>query len=169
MKFTINYTIDDYIKAQKLYSKNSRSGWILRYVVPIIGLALIIVIGANWISGERQSAYGSFSTPLFILGIFYLFLPFIITPLTTRWFYKRSKFLQVPNEMEINETEIKTINSLSSGAIKWELFIKYAYNNDMLILMSTPRTMLMIPHRFVSSEEDWNKLLELAKEKIKKI
>jgi hypothetical protein len=51
--------------------------------------------------------------------------------------------------------------------VKWGVFIRYGISDDTIILMATPKTMYMLPRRAIQSEEEWVKLIELVKTKVK--
>jgi hypothetical protein len=167
MKFIVKYTIQDYIEAQKLHLRNSKNGWLVRWFFPTLGVGILVSLVALFIA---EIPVTTFQVIYFgILGIFFISLPIATVQLSTRYLFKKSKFLHTPSEFEITEEEVKMTSELNSGVVKWPLFIKAAHNDIVLILMSTPRTMMMIPRRCVSSDQDWNELIRLANEKVKKV
>lgn len=166
MKFSIKYTLEDYNKAQKLFYKTSKSGWVVRWFIPLIGLGLVSIIISSWVNGNE--VYSKNLDILFlVLGVFYIIFPFLYVKLHTLFLFKRSKFLHSENTFEIDENEIKITNELTSAITKWDIFIRYGIDDETIILMATPRTMYMLPRRAIQSEEEWVKLVELVKTKVK--
>jgi hypothetical protein len=129
-------------------------------------LVSLFLVGVSIVSLVRGNPIETRDYMFFILGAFYLSFPFWFYKLLIKRMYKKSKFLHVPSEVEITSEQVSMTNELNSGIIKWPLFIKSAYNDKTLILMSTPRTMLIIPKRFVPTEAEWNELLQIVKEKV---
>ena len=166
MKFTVNYTLEDYQKAQKLFYKTSKSGWLVRWLIPFIGIGLVALILSSWLNGGTIYS-GNLDIVFLVLGVFYIIFPFVYIKLHTAFLFKKSRFLQIPHDFDINEEELKISSDLSTGSVKWGVFIRYGINDEMIILMATPRTMYMIPRRAIELEEEWVKLIELVKEKIK--
>lgn len=166
MKFTVQYTLEDYIEAQKLHLRSSKNGWLVRWFFPAIGVGTLGALVALFIAGLPLNV---FQVVYFgLLGMFLTSLPVLTVQISTRSLFKKSKFLHTPSEFEITAEEVKMTSELSSGNIKWPLFVKAAHNEKVLILMSTPRTMMMIPKRCISSEAEWNQLISWAKEKVEK-
>ncbi len=166
MKFTVNYTLEDYQKAQILFYKTSKSGWLVRWFIPFIGISLIALILSSWLNGGTIYSV-NIDIVFLVLGVFYIIFPFVYVKLHTAFLFKKSRFLQIPHDFDINEEELKISSDLSTGSVKWGVFIRYGISDDMIILMATPKTMYMLPRRAIQSEEEWVKLIELVKAKVK--
>lgn len=164
MKFTVTYTLEDYIAAQKLHLKTSKNGWVIRWAFPFIGSGTLIGLILRYVTELPPTPFQTFYFG--VLGIFFLIFPLVVVQVSTRSLFKKSKFLKIPTEFEITEDEIRVTNELNVGSIKWPLFVRYAMNDEMLILMSTPRTMYMIPRKYISSLDEWNTLTTIVKSKV---
>ncbi len=168
MKFTVTYTPNDLYEANKLHLQS-----LMKYktfFVIIAGLAMGIM-GINVVlrAYSREFDVVFFLTLIGTLTML-ICLSYQFGPVARRFSrinFQKSKGLHVLHEIEINEKGLKAKSEFGSGFTKWESFNKYAYNDKILLVYHTTRIFNMIPRRCIISDDDWSKLIDLVKKKIK--
>jgi hypothetical protein len=100
-----------------------------------------------------------------IIGIFLIVYPFLFIQISVKKMFNKTKFLREPTEIEVDDQGLSSKNSLVSGTMKWESYLRFAANDRMLILLQSPRTMTYIP-RHIMNDQEWTELLNLVKNKL---
>jgi hypothetical protein len=162
MKFTITYTLEDYKEANKLFLQASKRGWPIKYLIPGIGILLLLIFLWMRLQGFSMSTWDWYAL---IMGIFFIIYPFLFIQFSVKRMFNKTKFLREPTEIEINDQGFSSKSSLVSGTMKWESYLRYAVNDRILIILQSPRTMTYIP-RHIMNDQEWNELLNLVKSKL---
>jgi hypothetical protein len=162
MKFTINYTLEDYKEANKLFLQTSKRAWLVKYFIPGIGVLLLLAFVWMRIEGFSMEAWDWYAL---IIGIFLIVYPFLFIQISVKKMFNKTKFLREPTEIEVDDQGLSSKNSLVSGTMKWESYLRFAANDRMLILLQSPRTMTYIP-RHIMNDQEWTELLNLVKNKL---
>jgi len=158
MKFKVNYTFEDYLESQKLYLKGLKSTWVIK----LLGFLLIFIFLLSWSIG--QFAYLDLFFVLFALALIFSgnLLPYVWSKIL----FKKAKNLHRETAFEVTEKGITSENEVEYGKSEWEAYVKYLYNEKVVVLFKSANVVTVLPKREVG-KENWPKLIDLAKENIK--
>jgi hypothetical protein len=157
MKTQFTYNRDDLYQAQLLNYSSTKTRRFLRTVGWLGALILIL------------SLLISSMLPIAVMAAMFIALPLGYPYILKRHSYnvfKNSSSFNKEFTFDIQDEGIQVNTNTSNGSAKWETFSRYASDPNMLIIYPQTNIFYMIPKR-VLSNEDWLRLLELVKSKIK--
>ncbi|MBU0744638.1 MAG: YcxB family protein [Gammaproteobacteria bacterium] len=162
MKVTITYTPKDMYEAQKTYYKSTKK----KYLIIFFAL-LLLLLSAGKLTIDQSLNLDTLL--LLILALIFILYPQTILRIISYRAYKtNARWLSSPTEFEFNERGMKIVNKMGNSQQNWESFQKFVVNNKILLICPTPQIFHMIPKRFFETEDVWNTVIELAKNKIGK-
>lgn len=158
MKFTVRYNYNDIYEGMKLDYTSRKRKW------------LIIFFGVLTLLLNKIRV--TLDVIFILLGISLIFYKQTVLRLYSYYLFKKSskksKILQEPINFEINEKEIIKKNNLETSKTSWSSFTKYLHNKKILALYYSPLLAFTIPKRCIETDEEWDKLINLAEKNIKK-
>ena len=162
IKFSTKYGLQDFYEMNKLNFLSSNWKYLF-FVTGAIQTSFLL-------TGIAVRESGAF-VGVIINGFFALsFLTFPWTWL--RWLaygtYKKSPNFHDAYIWEIDENGLRAENKFEKSDSKWSSFSNFRYNGRILLLYKTDRAYcFMFPKRLVT-DDDWDRLLNLTKNKIVK-
>ena len=99
--------------------------------------------------------------------LFFIVLLFVLPALRLRRQWKRQEGPFGPYEVRVWEEGVEFIEQTSAAMIPWTAFSKLTQTDRVLLLhQDAPPVVRFIPRALFSSEEEWQALLRLVREKL---
>lgn len=162
MKIVCNYTIDDYVEAQRLH----RRGSIWRQWDRVVGwLFFLICAGAGLLIVVSNPHQYRIALPSLAMAVFWALLLFVFPGLRMRYIFKRSPYFSQESSFDISEEGILNENPNMRSQRSWNLFTKWAENERLFMIYSSPVQFVLLPKRsFATGAAE--QLRELLRRKI---
>lgn len=156
MKIIVKYTLEDVYQAIRLgyFSSNAK------YVCILIGLLALIAMFIFNLSADGLVFLG-------IVSFIFLSYPYLLLRFYSDYQLKKTPILQSIITYEIDEDGIRCDSEISKEEIKWGAYVRARNNKKILLLYINHKMFHFIPKRVVSSE-NWQELLKLVDNKVKK-
>ncbi|NES79240.1 MULTISPECIES: YcxB family protein [Okeania] len=153
IKLTINYRIQDYIEANRIDFRSRFIFQILRFIALCYVLFLALFIAVS----PHPNFYAIFVLILFLAFVFYewTWLPF----LSKNLFEKQRKFFNNQVTLIFKQDEIIEICAYQELKLRW--FYKHITTPKMLLIFINPQGFIIIPKKYCSSEEQYEKICYL--------
>ncbi len=104
---------------------------------------------------------------LFIFAICFLFPQCTLIALGQYIGFRQNKNYLKTNHFTISGKDVSVKSETYEATYKWEGFIKYHISDKNIILYVAPRNAFIFPRRCFPEQENWDKLSNLVKEKVK--
>lgn len=162
IKFTTSYNLKDLYEAQKLafYLTKPR-----KIILLLCGIIVLLPPVSHFLKHKPLNLEDFLFIGLAIIFIFYSKITLWV--LSYFIYRKNIKYYSRPVQLEFDEDGIRSVSETANTAVKWSNFYKFAVNKEMLLLYTTSQIFNMLPKRAFKSDEEWKKLIELVKQKIK--
>ena len=156
MNFVVDYTKEDIYRAQKLnfFSSKIRYLFLFYAIMPILLLLF-----------SKMNIFNLIFWVIF--SAFFLSYPYTLLKYSAYRFKNKYPGTQTEISFEIDDNGIRTNSNLVKNEIKWDIFERSRNNENVLLLYTNSRVFITIPRR-VMNHDDWEKLLELVRNKIAK-
>lgn len=143
------YELSDFKKAQKLHAQGGKLSTGLGYIV-------LGIIAGGTLLGVVLAFLGRFpwellSLPILLLAVL-AFFQFILIPFQLAWVFKQQKDLSAPFEIELTDEEFQFRNEFGKNRTRWENFVKWKENGELLLLYRSERAFHLLPKRLLQSE-----------------
>lgn len=154
MKLKIDYSLNDLYEAHKLHYFSGKLKYYFYFLATICFLSGLLIFFDGYIPLVQ-----------ILIIVFLLTYQYWFLRLYTSYQFKRTPYLQGEVTFDFNDEGIVTTASNMNGHIEWSAYTKAVHNNKVLLIYPGYGIYTVIPKR-VLQEEEWNKLLELVKQKV---
>jgi hypothetical protein len=150
---------------------NKIATWTLRsllalgfaYMVWLAGFALFKKDG-----GLTRMAFVFLGGTSFVIGV--VLIRYIRNRRLAARYCREGKFLYEHTEGEVDAVTIRTKSERGEGAINWSAFCGYRLSDNVAVLyMRFPDSYLIMVRSKFSNAEDWERLSEVMRQKLKKM
>jgi len=142
--FEGTFTEEDYLNANKLHRRNSRT-WRWLYILLVTELFLLFLycfLVQRW----TPALIGVLLAVVMILYMLY-YLPYRLRKL-----FRQMKDLHRPFTITVDEAGTHIRNEMGEAKRPWDIFLKWMENEDILILYHSDLTFSMFPRRYMTEE-----------------
>lgn len=99
-----------------------------------------------------------------ILLVFFIAIRFLVLPFAVKRIYKESVIGKlVESDLVIDDEGIKSNTEYRKSEIKWKALKTFTYNKDILFVYPYGAMPMFISRSLVSSDNQWNQLIDLFK------
>ena len=154
------WTVEQLIDATWMHARNS-SFRIFERVVFLMGIICLGSGIAIWYSDLK-----GMTVPLFMLGLYVLFLRKPIQNWQIRRQFKRRKDKGITISFEFSEDEVKVQSAQSKGSFGWDQYPKAVEGKKGLVLYQPFNRYHWVPSSAFDDSGEWEGFRELAKKKI---
>jgi len=126
--------------------------------------ALILILSIFVLMDVTYMGVTFFTYVHLIFLVFFASLRFIVLPMAVKSMYKESiigKLVHV--EVLIDDEGIKSNTEYRKTELKWKAFKTFSYNKNVLLLYPYGGSPMFISRSLISSDNQWNKLIDLSK------
>ena len=139
------YTVKDYLLANRLHYFSMRSAKILSLVILIF---LILPITAVIEHPDDVVSWGFIVFFLILLGYPYTILPFM-----AKYYFAKQK--QIHGQVKITLSEDRITETSQTGESTFLWLDHYIVSERMILLYNTPKTFSMLPRRFIGDDTEF--------------
>jgi len=143
---TGEYTIQDYILANRLHMARSKMWYVMMILVILFLLVAISVV--------IKRPHDVVSWIFIVFFIVYLGYPYTILPLQSRILFNRQKNVHGKIKVRFEPMQIIERGQLGESTYKW--LHHYLVTDKMILLYNTPKTFIMLPRRFFRDDNQFN-------------
>ncbi|MFG6106834.1 YcxB family protein [Leptothoe sp. EHU-05/26/07-4] len=156
ISFRVQLTSEDYLKSNYLHL---RPGPIQKRIYyALLGIYLVLVASTGYSAILSGSNIGVFIFWL-LLGGFALYWYFISLPSSVRRLSKQNAYLLFEHQVEISPEILEITEVNGTTRIRLADYIKYKFDQDLVILYVTDRAFHIFPRRCFSTESNFKKFL----------
>jgi hypothetical protein len=147
------HELADYLAGMRLHYRQSiRPAF--KALLGVIAVAyLVAAISEVFFVRSLRSAVPLLAGPLFFSLVYGLLLPYYVR----KAFKQQARFV-VPIDYEVTRTEFHLKNQFVEARLPLDSFIKWRANRAMILMYMTGRTYQILPKRFFSREQDFQRL-----------
>ena len=120
----------------------------LQYTAPIY----ILLLGYFFFFVEGWSLYKYILQVVVIIMLAVSMIYSLYIPYRVRKIFAQQKELHLPLKMEFSEEGIRFENANSQGIRKWDVFLKWKENQNMMMLYLSDVMFMMLPRRMLTQE-----------------
>ena len=141
MEFKCQITEDEYVQANKLFSRLSKKHWLL-YAIAIPGFIATAVL-----TNSEIIRYGAIFG---LIGGFvgHLVVRYLLAPWQCRRQYRKYKAIHESFDISLEKEGIRFIEPDSSSLLKWNHLMKWRENSEFILVYQNPKLYHPIPKRF---------------------
>ncbi len=153
-EYSGEYTLDDYLLANRLSYGSKRSTKIARILILVLLVFPVLIIIGN------PSDVVSWAFIIFLLVM--LFYPYTILPVMVKRLFSEQKQLHGQAKIVLDGNRIITTGSTGEATHLW--LHHYLEAEQMILLYATPNTFIMLPRRFLLDDSEYEYARQFLKD-----
>ncbi len=152
-EYSGDYTLDDYLFANRLSYKAKRSTKITRILILVLLIFPVVIVIADPLD------FVSWAFIVFLLVM--LFYPYTIIPIMAKRLFSEQKQLHGKVKIVLDGNKIMTTSLTGEATLLW--LHHCLVSEKMILLYGTPNTFIMLPRRFISDDSEIEYILQFMK------